>query len=87
MGRALPIDNSDPDTLKLLGRAFDAAWQDVRQDCCVASPEDRRTRLALIVLELALRSERDEKPLRSAAVSIMAAESKDGSGPNMPRLH
>jgi hypothetical protein len=87
MGRAPPIHDFDPETLKLLGRAFDAAWQDVRQDCCIASPEDRRTRLALIVLELARRGERDEKSIGSAAVSIMVAESKDCSGTDMPRLH
>jgi len=53
----------------------------------VALREDRRTRLALIVIELARRGEREDKSIRSAAVLIMAAESKDGSGPNIPRLH
>jgi hypothetical protein len=76
MGRALPLDDFDPDTLKLLGRAFDAAWQDLRGDRCAAAEEDRRTRLALIILELAGREKRDEESIRAAAVSLMAAENK-----------
>ena len=42
----------DADTLKLLGRAFDAAWQDLAGNFDAATAENRRTRLALIILEL-----------------------------------
>src|SRR5215467_1217436 len=45
MGRTLQNDN-DSDTLKLIGRAFDAAWRDMGGHCCTAADEDRRTRLA-----------------------------------------
>jgi len=51
MGRR--IDTYDPDTLKLLARAFDAAWVDVKRDEVSAQAEDRRTRLALIIFALA----------------------------------
>src|SRR5215468_10645466 len=48
----------------------------------------RRSSDALgIVLQLARRGERDEKSIRSAAISIMATERKPASSPNMPRLH
>jgi len=85
MDRALRSDH-DPDTLKLLDRAFDAAWRDISGHCCTAADEDRRARLALIILELARRGERDEKSIRNATVSIMAMDSKDSRGPNMRRL-
>ena len=76
MGRVLFNTSAgyDADTLKLLGRAFDAAWQDLAGNFDAATEENRRTRLALIILELAKGGERDEGAITAAAVSIMSRE-------------
>jgi len=76
MGRSIleENDNYDPDTWKLLGRAFDAAWRDIARDFDAAAAEDRRTRLALVILELARRGKRDEDGIKSAAVHFMKSE-------------
>jgi hypothetical protein len=74
MGRGLLNTSAgyDADTLKLLGRACDAAWQDLAGNFDAATAETRRTRLALIILELAKGGERDEGAITAAAVSIMS---------------
>ena len=74
MGRALldSTDDYDADTMKLLGHAFDAAWQDIAGNFDAATAENRRTRLALIILELAKGGERDEDAITAAAVKIMS---------------
>ena len=61
----------DADTLKLLGRAFDAAWRELAGNFDAATAENRRTRLALIILELAEGGERDEDAITAAALKIM----------------
>lgn len=55
MGRKLQIysDTYDADTLKLLARAFDAAWIEIAKNAVPPEAEDRRTRLALIIFALA----------------------------------
>jgi hypothetical protein len=74
MGRALLNTSADydADTLKLLGRAFDAAWQDLAGNFDAATEENKRTRLALIILELAKGGQRDEDAITAAAVKIMS---------------
>jgi hypothetical protein len=73
-------DTFDPDTLKLLTRAFDAAWAYVRRDEASAQAEDRRTGLALIILALAREGSRNERELRKLAVNYM-------NGTERPRAH
>lgn len=64
-------DTFDPDTMKLLARAFDAAWVEVKRDEALAQAEDRRTRLALIILALAREGSRNELEIRKCAVKYM----------------
>jgi hypothetical protein len=71
MGQAIPKENYDPETLKMLGRAFDAAWQDIRGGLSDAAVEDRRIRLALIILELARNGRRREQEIKASALNIM----------------
>jgi hypothetical protein len=73
MGRSIQGygDTYDLDTMKLLARAFDAAWIEVRRDEASAQAEDRRTRLALIVLALAREGSRNELEIRKCAIKYM----------------
>jgi hypothetical protein len=64
-------DRFDPGTMKLLARAFDAAWVEVRRDEPSSQAEDRRTRLALIILALAHEGSRNELEIRKCAVKYM----------------
>ena len=64
-------DTFDPGTMKLLARAFDAAWVEVRRDEASPQAEDRRTRLALIILALAHEGSRNEREIRKLAVNYM----------------
>jgi hypothetical protein len=61
----------DPDTMKLLARAFDAAWVDVRGYEAAALAEARRTRLALVILALAREGTRNEREIKERAVKYM----------------
>jgi len=72
MGRRIPGygDTYDPDTMKLLARAFDAAWGDIKNDER-AQADDRRTRLALVILALAREGARNEREIRKLAVKYM----------------
>jgi hypothetical protein len=80
MGHSL-IDGTsyDPDTLKLLSRAFDETWQDIGGNYGAATAEDRRTRLALIILELAGNGERDLIDLKYMALEIMRHKERPAS--------
>jgi len=69
----------DPGTLKLLGRAFDEAWQDIGGNYGVETAEDRRTRLAQIILELARNGERDLIDLKYMALEIMRHKERPAS--------
>jgi len=66
-------DTFDPDTLKLLARAFDAAWRDIKNDVGATQTDDRRTRLALVILALAHEGARNEREIRRLAVKYMNA--------------
>jgi hypothetical protein len=57
-------DTFDPDTMKLLARAFDSAWAHVRRDETSVQAEDRRTPLALIIPALAREGSRNELEIR-----------------------
>jgi hypothetical protein len=74
MGRSL-LETSgyyDPDTLKLLCRAFDEAWEEeLANSYRHMSVEERRTRLALIILELANNGERDLDDIKETALEFM----------------
>ena len=61
----------DPKTLKLLGQAFDEAWQDIAGNYDAASVEDRRHRLAEVIFTLARDGERDLYGIKSQALEIM----------------
>jgi hypothetical protein len=61
-----------PGALKLLGQAFDEIWKDLAGNYGgAATIEDRRTRLALIILDLANIGERDLDEIKSDALAIM----------------
>jgi len=56
-------DTFDPDTMKLLARAFDGVWVGVRRKEASSQVEDRRTRLALIILALARDGSHNEREI------------------------
>jgi hypothetical protein len=62
----------DPNTLKLLGQAFDETWKEIAANY-VAAPvvEDRRNRLSLIILGLAEGGERDAALIKQIALRLM----------------
>jgi hypothetical protein len=74
MHRAL-IDNTtdyDPDTVKLLGWAFDACWQDIAGNYSEGRvSEDRHNRLTRIILDLAKSGERDVIQIKDKALRLM----------------
>ena len=72
MGRSL-LENASygPDTLKLLGQAFDEAWQEIAGNYGDAMVDDRRNRLALAILRIADTGERDVARLKDAALQAM----------------
>jgi hypothetical protein len=61
----------DPDTVKLLCCAFDAAWKDIGNSDLEGAAEDRRIRLGLIVLALAHIGRRDEVEIKDAAIKVI----------------
>jgi hypothetical protein len=69
----------DPDTLKLLSRAFDETWQDIGGNFGIDAAEDRRTRLAQIILEVAGNGERDLIDLKYMALEIMRHKERQAS--------
>ena len=73
MGRTLleTAGHYDPDTLKLLCSAFDEAWEDIAGNYGHMSVEERRTRLALIILELGNNGGRDIEDIKETALEIM----------------
>jgi hypothetical protein len=81
MGRSLLDNHSsfDPDALKLLGRAFDEVWQDIGGNYSYAMIEQRRMRLARIILELACNGERDLADLKLTALEIMRHKERAAS--------
>ena len=74
MGRSL-IDTAsyDPDTLKMLSQAFDDVWREMAGNYhAQAMIEDRRNRLATIILGLADGGERDLARMKICATNILA---------------
>ena len=63
-------DTYDPDTLKLLSRAFGVAWRDIGNCQAVAAAEDRRTRLALIIFKIEQVWARDEDDIKNTASTL-----------------
>jgi hypothetical protein len=62
----------DPGKLQLLGQAFNKVWKDIAGNYgAVETIEDRRRRLALIILEIANIAERDLDEIKSDALAIM----------------
>jgi hypothetical protein len=57
--------------VKVLARAFDAAWRDVWTHEPAAEAEDRRTCLALLILALAREGNRDASAMKEIAVRYM----------------
>jgi hypothetical protein len=57
--------------LKLLVRAFDAAWINIAKNAAATLAEDRRTRLALIIFALASSGKRDEGEIKEMVVEYM----------------
>ena len=72
MGRSL-LESAiyGPDTIKLLGKAFDEAWQEIAGNYGDAMVDDRRNRLALAILRIADTGERDVARLKDAALEAM----------------
>ena len=61
------------DTLKLLRQAFDEAWSEItRAHDSTRGTEDRRNKLACIILQLAESGVRDVAVLKSVALRLMA---------------
>ena len=62
----------DRGTLTLLGQAFDAVWQELAGNYTTALIiEEKRMRLALIILALANVGERDLDKIKDDALAIM----------------
>jgi hypothetical protein len=73
MGRAL-LETSgsyDSETFKRLCNAFDEAWDDIANSYSHIGVEERRTRLALIILDLGSKDARDIQDLKDTALEIM----------------
>lgn len=73
--------------MKLLVRAFDAAWMDVKGAEVAAFGEDRGTRLALVILELAREGSRSEREIKERAVEYMNRSRKMPSAPAVRAPH
>jgi hypothetical protein len=69
-----------PDRLKVLGNAFDDAWQSLARDMGEAPTEveSARTALANVILSLPLSEIGDAASIRNAALQIMAARTAHG---------
>ena len=72
-------DTYNPDTMKLLARAFDEAWVEIKGDGSSAQAEDRRTQLALIILALAREGSRNEREIGKLAAKYMKSIAKRGA--------
>jgi hypothetical protein len=65
-----------PDTLRVIGQAFDAAWEDVAGNFgdLPAEVEAARLKLANAILSIATENSRDVAVLKRAALEQMAAD-------------
>jgi hypothetical protein len=62
-----------PDTLKVLSRAFDDAWDQIAPGTGAETIEADRLKLANIILTLARTGNRDARHFTDAAVRVMLA--------------
>ena len=74
MGRSLldePTGYFAPNTVKLLCKAFDEVWQEIGGNYGDGVVEERRTRLARVILDLGNDGERDIDYIKEGALEIM----------------
>ena len=67
----VPDNVYDPPTLKILAEAFDAAWREIWADTSEDHPDQRRAELAMVVLSIANRGDRDVTEIKRRAVRLM----------------
>jgi hypothetical protein len=74
MGRS--ILDFDPDTLKMLCTAFDEVWQDIAGNYGHLAADEKRRRLALIILQLGNDGARDLEDIKESALGIMRVQER-----------
>ena len=75
-----------PETLKVIGKAFDDAWCEIAGHFSPTGlqAQSARLKLARAVLAVARDDSRDSDELRNAALQIMAMNYRDQSDPARP---
>ena len=75
-----------PETLKVIGKAFDDAWSEIAGHFSPAGlqAQSARLKLAHAVLAIARDDSRDSEELKNAALQIMAINYRDQSDPARP---
>ena len=68
-----------PDTLKVIGKAFDDAWSEIGSQFNGLQAQSARLKLARAVLSVAREDSRDPDELKNAALEIMARSYRDQS--------
>lgn len=66
----------DSGTFKVLCDAFDQAWEEIAGMHTSMPIEEKRTRLALIILDLANQGEREVEDLKDTAIEFMRLEAR-----------
>ena len=77
-----------PETLKVIGNAFDDAWSEIGSQFDGLQAQSARLKLALAVLSAAREDSRDPDELKNAALQVMAmpiAISQTPLGQSQPR--
>jgi hypothetical protein len=75
-----------PETLKVIGKAFDDAWSEIAGHFARTGlqAESARLKLAHAVLAVARDDSRDSDELKHAALQVMALNYRDQSDPSRP---
>ena len=75
-----------PETLKVIGKAFDDAWSEIGSHFSPSGLQAQSTRLKLAraVLSVAREDSRDPDELKNAALQVMAMAYRDQSDPYRP---
>ena len=75
-----------PETLKVIGKAFDDAWSEIGSHFTPngLQAQSMRLKLARAVLSVARDDSRDPVELKNAALQIMAMNFRDQSDPARP---
>jgi hypothetical protein len=73
-----------PETLKVIGKAFDDAWSEVGSQFDGLQAQSARLNLAQAVLSVAQEDSRDPDELKNAALQVMAWAYRDQSDPTDP---